>query len=352
MASPLVAQTPKLLDVRPDIIDRGAELFGPDGIDEKNKGKTDSRYQGLPEFARPKVDSQGEALRQPGTLLDPLNVLGLRQRTIDSIVEKGGQGLIDSYDSQTGKYSGLSNWNRTLDGVTDDDITKAILRNNNNLRQSDPEFQKDLAELKRQGVKTDSLTTNLSIQDQAETFRDVKVLQTSIREMEGGAEALKGLGDKPTKAQLESLKTELKPKQTKAIREGEVHDSNLETAESQRDNVTSQIESRTAADKINVRTADLAELTARNDMKIAEAEIDFKNNTNLYNWKTANADRDFNWRTAEADREMKKDLALLGFKDKDADRRYDREESREERRQLMLLQMLKGLQNLGGSLAI
>ena len=126
----------------------------------------------------------------------------------------------------------------------------------------------------------------------------------------------------------------------------------LKTAKSNRDNVTSQIASRTAADKINVRTADLAELTARNDMKIAEAEIDFKNSTNLYNWKTANADRDYNWRTAEADREMKKDLALLGFKDKDADRRYDREESREERRQLMLLQMLKGLQNLGGSLAI
>ena len=65
MASPRIAETPKLLDVRPDIIDRGAELFGPNGIDAKNKGKTDGRYQGLPEFARPQVDSKVKHCANP-----------------------------------------------------------------------------------------------------------------------------------------------------------------------------------------------------------------------------------------------------------------------------------------------
>ena len=68
----------------------------------------------------------------------------------------------------------------------------------------------------------------------------------------------------------------------------------------------------------------------------------FKNKTNEYHL-TANADRDYKYRAAEADRELKKELALLGFEDKAADRRYDREERRDQNRQLLIMQMMKGL---------
>ena len=80
---------------------------------------------------------------QPGTLLDPLNVLGLRQRTIDRLIEQGGQDLINSYDSRLVSGS-LSTWNRALDGITDDDITKGILRRNERMRQSDQTSEKIL----------------------------------------------------------------------------------------------------------------------------------------------------------------------------------------------------------------
>ena len=331
---PQIQVKPTLLDVRPDIIKRGKELFGPEGIDQKNKESVDERFKGLPEYARPNIDSQTGKVRSDGTLLDPLNVLGLRERTIDKIVKEGGQDLINSYDSQTGKYGALSGWNRTLDGVTDDDITKAILRRNERLRQSDPEFQENLAELERNGVKVDSLTSNLTIKDQAQNFKDIKTAKTKIRSMPEGAARLKALGDNPTLEQLEALQTELKP----LTQESRAVETGIE-------NVQSQIQNRQG-------TLELAQLQERNDQKISMAEIDFKNKTNEYNYLTANADRDYKYRAAEADRELKKELALLGFEDKAADRRYDREERRDQNRQLLIMQMIKGLQNFGSAFAL
>ena len=93
-------------------------------------------------------------------------------------------------------------------------------------------------------------------------------------------------------------------------------------------------------------------MVARNNQKIKIAEIDYQNKTNEYNYLTAKDDRDYKYRSAEADRELKKELALLGFEDKAADRRYDREERRDQNRQLLILQMMKGLQNLGSGFAL
>ena len=50
---PQIQVKPTLLDVRPDIIKRGKELFGPEGIDETNKDKLKDRFKGLPEWAQP-----------------------------------------------------------------------------------------------------------------------------------------------------------------------------------------------------------------------------------------------------------------------------------------------------------
>ena len=339
--APQIQVTPKLLDVRPDIIKRGKELFGPDGLDQKGAEKVDDRYKGLPEFARPKVNSQNDKLRQPGTLLDPLNVLGLRQRTIDKLIEQGGQDLINSYDSQTGKYGGLSNWNRTLDGVSDDDITKGILRRNERMRQSDPEFQKDLAELERKGVKTDSLTTNLSISDKAQDFRNIKTAETIIRGMPGGEERLKGLGDSPTLEQLQSLETELKPA-TQKYRGAEADITSTE----------SNAAATTATAAANTMNANTSRIQAVNADRIARAEIDFKNSQLQHNYDVAVFEAGERAREANLDRTLRKDLSILGLEDKRSERQYDRERDERKDRQLMIMQLLSGLKNLGGALTL
>lgn len=95
----------------------------------------------------------------------------------------------------------------------------------------------------------------------------------------------------------------------------------------------------------------LALRTELNNTAIQMAEIDFKNKTNEYNWKTANADRDYQWRSDEADRDLKATLTQLGYEDKRDERALSREDRRAENRQLMILQLMKGLGNLGGAMA-
>ena len=339
--APQIQVKPKLLDVRPDIIKRGGELFGPEGVDKTNEEKVDDRYKGLPEFARPKVDSQTGKVRQPGTLLDPLNVLGLRQRTIDRLIEQGGQDLINSYDSQTGQYGSLSTWNRTLDGITDDDITKGILRRNERMRQSDPDFQKDLAELERNDVPVDSLTTNLSISDKAENFREIKKAETAIRNMPGGTERLTKLGEKPTLEQLQSLQTELRPGTQKA-----------RATEASIDLATAQGAAATTNASANQMNANTSRIQAINNDRIAQAEIDFKNSQLKHNYDLAVFEAGERAREANLDRTLRKDLSILGLEDKRDQRQYDRERDERKDRQLMIMQLLGGLKNLGQSLII
>jgi len=338
---PQIQVKPQLLDVRPDIIKRGEKLFGPEGIDATNEEKVKDRYKGLPEHARPKLDSQTGKVRSDGTLLDPLNVLGLRQRTIDKIVREGGQDLINSYDSQTGKYGGLAGWNRTFDGVTDDDITKAILRRNENLRQSDPEFQENLAELERNGVKVDSLTTNLSIKDKAQKFKDIKAAETAIRNMPGGTERLKTLGDSPSLEQLESLQTELRP----ATQEHRAGEASIDLAGAQATAATTNA----GANEMNASTS---RIQAINSDRQAQAEIDFKNAQLKHTYDIAVFEQEARSREANLDRTLRKDLSILGLEDKRDERRYDRERDERKDRQMMIMQLLGGLKNLGGAFTL
>ena len=353
--APQTTVTPKLLDVRPDIIKRGEKLFGPKGIDKTNEEKVDDRYQGLPEYARPNIDSQTGKVRSDGTLLDPLNILGLRQRTIDSIIEKGGQDLINSYDSQTGQYGALSGWNRTLDGITDDDITKGILRRNERMRQSDPEFQKDLAELERNGVDVNSLTTNLSISDKAENFRDIKTAETIIRGMPTGTKRLKELGDNPTLEQLQALETELKP----LTQEHRTSEADIAYTGAQTDAVKTNADANTLNAQSNQTTAAASLMNANtgrvqaiNADRIAQAEIDYKNSQLKHNYDIAVFEAGERAREANLDRTLRKDLSILGLEDKRDERKYDRERDERKDRQLMIMQLLGGLKNLGGAFAL
>ena len=53
--APQNKKKPTLLDVRPSIIERGGELFGPNGIDETNKKALQERikdYRSLPDLRK------------------------------------------------------------------------------------------------------------------------------------------------------------------------------------------------------------------------------------------------------------------------------------------------------------
>ena len=345
-STPQRKKKPDVVGLPQTILDDAESIYKGEA---ENKGKKGTHLSEVTGTAH--RNSKGELVHS-NSALDGLGWLNLRQNRISELVsdDVSRETFLDGTNN-SGRYSGLSWWDRHIHKISDEDITKGLHRQSIRDLRNNSDYKDALGDLTPE--QRSNVTSLTNVQDTlklAENNRELEALETEIRSMDLGSGALDTLvernnGKRLDKEGLETLLTDLKPLQAPAIAKARSQDANVR-------NVDSQIESRAASDAINVRTADLAELTARNDMKIAEADIKFKNDTNRYNWDTANRDRDYNWRTAEADREMKKDLALLGFKDKDADRRYDREESREERRQLMLLQMLKGLQNLGGSMAI
>lgn len=119
-----------------------------------------------------------------------------------------------------------------------------------------------------------------------------------------------------------------------------------------RKQATATLENTEQSTKSQQNADALALRTELNNHAIQVAEIDFKNKTNDYNWRTANADRDYQWRSDEADRDLKATLTQLGYEDKADERALAREDRAAENRQLMLLQLIKGLGNLGGAMAL
>ena len=175
-------------------------------------------------------------------------------------------------------------------------------------------------------------TTNAGdIQDlnsrEAARVEATEPLLDELGRMKGGQLAIAQLPLKPTQTQVAAAIGRLTPDQPSSIRAGEIHDDNLAT--------------NAASRRIADASLELAQDRERNSNALERARIDFQNQTNQYNYKNA-----------ERDRELQRDLALLGFDDKDADRRFDREERRDQTRQMLILQMMKGLQNFGASFAL
>lgn len=109
--------------------------------------------------------------------------------------------------------------------------------------------------------------------------------------------------------------------------------SNLETAQVKRD--------------VAEGTLDLERLVREDRNQATNATIALENARLGVEERNAAAERDYRYRSDQADRDLKETLTMLGFDDKAAERELRYEEKQEQNRQLMILQLLKGLQGLG-----
>lgn len=173
----------------------------------------------------------------------------------------------------------------------------------------------------------------------------VKPLLEELGRMKGGKLAVVELGPKPTATQVAAAIGKLTPDQPSEIRAGETHQSTLETAQVQRDVAKQQAATQAGTLELNRtiasnnQTLELAKLAHADKVAQQEREI--------ANIKIRNAER-----TANADRELRRDLAMLTRQDNADERAYRRGRDERESRQLMIMQLMKGLSQMGQSFAI
>lgn len=338
--------------------------------DAENLKIRDEKYQGLPESLRPRLSTQKgtrkAGARTTGTLLDPFNRTGGRQAAIDKIIKEGGQSLIDSYNPETGKYGELPEWNRTMDGVIDDDITKGLVLRQQQERAKTIEYQ-NLPDSEKE--KIDSLTPTRDILKTKDNIDARTTLRETIKKMEGGVKALDGKGDLPTKDALLLIQEKLKPLQQKAINDQALHDADVADKEQttasrvQADIIASDqlelnrdielnrhnIAKRNAT--TNENTLALAQTKAENEL--TQQTFENKDKVAYRNYQSQEADklRAFTATENAAQRSTQMEINLLGREDTREQRAYDRKRDERQDRQMMIMQMMKGLQNFGSAMS-
>jgi len=181
---------------------------------------------------------------------------------------------------------------------------------------------------------------------EATRVEKVTPLLEELGRMDGGKVAIATmLPDKPTASQVASVIGELTPKQTKTKQTAASHESDLATAQTGRETATA-----TAA--ANTMNANTSRIQAINADRQAQARIDFDNAKLKHDYDIAVFEQEARSREANLDRTLRKDLSILGLEDKRDQRRYERERDERKDRQMMIMQLLGGLKNLGSSLII
>ena len=284
----------------------------------------------------------------------------LRQGKVKSLAE--GVGMAESYDGEANKYGNLSDLDRLLYGVLDDDITKGLVN-----QQARGVSNSDDAKALRKLLGSDKareilsskgkLTDTYGIEKTAEEVVAQKNLTTSIEgKVKGKPMLAKAIADNDGKplssSQLRALEIEVEQEQPKNVRDQETHKDNLKSSKTRREVARSDAEANTATAAANTLTAQTNRITAINNQRLAEAEMAFKQQQLAYNRDVAMYGINAKAREAGLDRDLRKDLAVLGLQDKRADRRYNRERDERKDRQMMIMQLLGGLKNLGSAFAL
>jgi len=327
------------------ILREAEKIYGGESALERD-GR-DLRNPAAEFFLGTRLDSKGNTVHA-NSALDLGGVLQLRQKKIAELMgDKTFRESLMAGPDTAGRYSQLSWWDRHIHKISDEDLTKALHRYEITRRENDPGLQdllEDLTPEQIQKIERNgglNLTEERTIRNMAEASQELEALTERIRAMDHGQTDLDALlagnGGKPlTKQQLLDLETRLKPRQTKAIRAGQLHDSQLLTEQTTRD--------------VNTGTLELAQQKERNANALANSEIAFGNRKLDYEWRNAQAERDYQYSRDEADRDLKKTLTMLGFDDRRDERRERSEERAAEQRQLFILQLMKGLGSLGQSI--
>lgn len=265
--------------------------------------------------------------------IDPGGMLGSREAVIKS--------LADSYEPGKGFAIGF---NATAHGVTQQDVANYVL-NQYQSQRSKTEAAKYGQTQFPEGQKPNAATNQTELQATVSKVKAGKKLETNIRGIKGGAQLLtdltQQLGRKPTNTELETLSAEVVFQEPDAVAAREFAAAQLEgqkqTTKASKDrmrieggqlNLNKRIAHNTQV--INSRNADIATINARN------------NRIQLENTQRSN----------QADRDLRRDMALLTRDDNRADRAYNRERDERKDRQMMILQLMKGLSGIGQNLAI
>ena len=292
-------------------------------------------------------DSTGKLVHS-GTVFDTHNVLGHRSKKIQELINDDDfRAAIKKGPDANGRYSALSDWDRHINKITDEDLTKAAHSYQIDALANNKDYRALLRDLTpEQRAKITSTSDMGEVLDIGENNAITSAQRTELRGMDEGTAALeakrKELGRDLTQSELETLKTDLRPKQTLAKRAKETHREAIDASKSTRDLNTASIASSKAA-------TELARVNAINKQSMAEAEVALKNKEIGYNFRTSEAERKQDYETSNLDRELRKDLAILGLEDKQSGREFEDRKDARSNRQMMILQMMKGFQGLGQS---
>lgn len=324
--------------IGPGVVKEAAELYEQPTI--KNQEVKHWTHWPSVKMGTAHYDSTGKLVHS-GSGLDLGNVFGFREKKIQELLKNDDfRDAIKKGPDATGRYSALDDGTRFLHKITDEDLTKALHADQTARLENNPEYLDALEDLTpEQRAKITSTS------DIGETLRMVEnnnvtgAMETQIRDMDKGTEWLKQkekeLGRPLTQDELESLTTSLRPEQTLEIRAKASHESGLENDTSMRDRRSAQ--------------TDLERIQAYNSNEIERSKIEYNNNVAGYNHNIAQRKQDMDWETGNLDRELRKDLAIMGFDSKQTDREYEDRRDARSNRQLMILQMMKGLQGFGQS---
>ena len=274
-----------------------------------------------------------------------------RMDEIDKLINKEGfletyDPATNTYDMDTGPFSIAFRRN-----ITSDDITNRVLQNNKYSIQGSDEYRLLLNDPSRgKAWLKDFITRNggsymdgHALQVAGASFADRKKVLTQISDVDGGGKVLEaarvkaGLkpGEELSNAQLRqvlSTATELSPQGQRLIKE---HDTGIK----QKEESISASQALTQLNSVN----------AENTKRLNEAKIAYENKLAGYQHKIAERQQDMDWESGTLDRNLRKDLAVLGLEDKQTDREYDDRRDERSNRQMMILQLMKGLQGIGQS---
>lgn len=338
------------------ILERAGEVYKEDA---ENKKISNEKYQGLPESKRPRLSTQKGSrkagARAPGLLLNPFNRDGHREQLILDIIKKGGSDLVDSYDPKTGKYGLLKESDKLGGGIIDDDITKRLVLQQDQNRRDTPEF-KNLTKEQRDAVNT--LTRTEDIIKGAKADTKLKDTKEAIRKLDKGGMWLDDYvkyelkGKAATQEQLDTLLTEIDALQPAKIRSSQQqNNNNLTTAENiAASQAKTAVEERTAT--TNENTLALAQTKAANELTQQTFENADKVAYRNYQAQEADKVRAFNATESAKDRVTQMEIQLLGREDTREQREYDRKRDERQDRQMMIMQMMKGLQQFGAGFSI
>ncbi len=354
-------------DVSTPILDRGRELYLPDSSDpppaRQRSGRgvvdnyIDSALMMVPGIG-PTLRVGLEGLRSQG--MDPGTLL--KGKKIEELTSPESQ-IQDGYRSSTNKYDGLSQADRILYGINDDNLTdKLISDQSDGIKKSsdykelraDPKGRVQLEKyIKENGGK---LSTGLGMQKINTELQGVKTATKEIEAMVDGTKTLdaarQAKGGDLTTSELRSLKSQVEQLQPEAIRAAETHTRAGELNDQ-------NIESMQSADSVAERNAGTAEGTltlaqtkAENELTQQQFDNEFRTGKLAHDAAEADKLRAFTAAENAAQRATQMEINLLGREDTREQRAYDRSRDERQDRQLMIMQMMKGLQQLGGSFSI